>query len=786
MSHKKENPGRETELDDWIIEDLAKSGLTADNFEVEPLISEAELEEQLGVTKTKDISGNWIRILEIGGYWIPYPNVSGYYRLKLRREIQTQEGKVKYLSPKKELGKGNHAYILPEVEKLLKNYSPDKPIFITEGEKKAAKATLEGFPCIGLGGVWNFKDGDNNFLPQLDQYIWHNRTSYITYDSDITQKHNVRHAELRLATELINRRARSYSVRLPNESDGSKNGLDDFLVRYGAQAFRELIKDAIPTWERVIDGDMQTEQIIEEIGKLAYSPTREEFIGKIARVKKIPIDTIRGEVNKHLSKEGNKDEKQSVETFTPEELQKGLELLKLPDILVNMIDLTTRRGYVGEEINKKMLYLSFTSRLMSESISCIIKGESSSGKSSLVHTMIELFPREDILKFSFITPKALVHFPNDISHKILFLQERQGAEAGDYSIRTVLSEKELSILATIKDELSGAFRSEEKRIKADGLVYVETTTKERIHNENQTRLFDLFIDESTEQTARILKAEAEEIDREEIEKELRTWRALQWKLIPCQVIIPFSKALSDTFPVEKIRARRDFKRFLSLIKAHALLHQFQREQDNKNRIIATIEDLKAILPLSEVALLQSLKELSLRQEKVLTVIQEGFKDGSFSLGELRKKLNINARTLRRYLKEFERDGLLDWNGEKGKNSRYSLSNFPVPMSSMSDFAPNLLKSIENFEDKAKCLQTSSMSSRGSNHTRIEDDKDNRGQNNLSQINVNENRELDPKTPFEDMRTKDNSNVYAHIEGCNCEDCINSSADPWDIEGAEPC
>jgi len=38
------------------------------------------------------------------------------------------------------------------VEYLRAN--PDAPVYITEGEKKAAKAWLEGIPCIGISGIW--------------------------------------------------------------------------------------------------------------------------------------------------------------------------------------------------------------------------------------------------------------------------------------------------------------------------------------------------------------------------------------------------------------------------------------------------------------------------------------------------------------------------------------------------------------------------------------------------------------------------------------------------------
>jgi len=226
------------QIPEWIGNDLKKSGLKPEDFAIEPLQSKEELIDRLGFAH---IDGN--SILRIGGYWIPYPNAPDYHRLKLKHPIETDNGKVKYLSPKKEMGFGNHAYILPEVYKIVAAYNPDKPIFFTEGEKKTVKAILEGFPCIGLSGVWCFKDSENDFLPELDNLNLKHRKCYICFDSDITHKIHVRHAELRLAVELMNRGAQVFAVRLPDEENGDKNGFDDYLVRHEKDKFIELLKE---------------------------------------------------------------------------------------------------------------------------------------------------------------------------------------------------------------------------------------------------------------------------------------------------------------------------------------------------------------------------------------------------------------------------------------------------------------------------------------------------------------------------------------------------------------
>src|SRR5262249_5448047 len=79
---------------------------------------------------------------------------TGYCRLKPDRPRKAKEdGKaIRYESPK---GSSNIAYFPPGTLAALKD--PSVPLVITEGEKKAAKADQEGFPCIGLVGVWGWQ-----------------------------------------------------------------------------------------------------------------------------------------------------------------------------------------------------------------------------------------------------------------------------------------------------------------------------------------------------------------------------------------------------------------------------------------------------------------------------------------------------------------------------------------------------------------------------------------------------------------------------------------------------
>lgn len=186
------------------------------------------------------------------GLSIPYPATNGeplFVRVKPDQPFSDKNGKkAKYLTRK---GAGNRLYIPPS---LLSNQvlsDPTSPLLITEGEKKALKATQEGFPCVALAGVWSFvqKTGDEEKskpIPDLKKIHWNNRAVYICYDSDLAEKEGVAWAEWKLAQELKNRKAKIKVIRLPDGPNGQKVGLDDFLIQQGTQALQTLIDEAVP------------------------------------------------------------------------------------------------------------------------------------------------------------------------------------------------------------------------------------------------------------------------------------------------------------------------------------------------------------------------------------------------------------------------------------------------------------------------------------------------------------------------------------------------------------
>jgi putative DNA primase/helicase len=233
------------------LEDLRKSGLSDEQIErcgFHSLQAPASIQAILRWKLYKGDLGDCLAI--------PFMSAegqrNGYCRLKPDRPRKGKEAgnkPVKYESPK---GLGNHAYFPPGTIAALKD--PAIPLLLTEGEKKAAKADQEGFPCIAMVGVYGWqkkrtkdKDGKatgpRELIDMLLSVNWTGRSVYILFDSDAAANENVLSAEWHLAETMTRHGASVKIVRLPQPGQ-DKVGLDDFLVANSADALRELIATA--------------------------------------------------------------------------------------------------------------------------------------------------------------------------------------------------------------------------------------------------------------------------------------------------------------------------------------------------------------------------------------------------------------------------------------------------------------------------------------------------------------------------------------------------------------
>lgn len=134
-------------------------------------------------------------------------------------------------------------YVPPGARQAIEE--PGIRLLITEGEKKALKATQEGFAAVSISGVegWHRKRSVR-LIADLERIEWKGLEVFIVFDSDATEKEGVKSNEELLASVLANHGAVVKVVRLSAGANGEKVGLDDYLVANGPESFAQLLSDA--------------------------------------------------------------------------------------------------------------------------------------------------------------------------------------------------------------------------------------------------------------------------------------------------------------------------------------------------------------------------------------------------------------------------------------------------------------------------------------------------------------------------------------------------------------
>ena len=107
-------------------------------------------------------------------------------------------------------------------------------------------------------------------------------------------------------------------------------------------------------------------------------------------------------------------------------------------------------------------------------------------------------------------PGPLLQGGRRLVNKVLAIEEEGGAESADYSIRNLQSSQTLTIAATRTDPATGKLRTDTYRVKGPVSIMLTTTNPQALHDETRNRFLVVTVDESHEQTARILKAQREE------------------------------------------------------------------------------------------------------------------------------------------------------------------------------------------------------------------------------------------------------------------------------------
>lgn len=387
-----------------------------------------------------------------------------------------------------------------------------------------------------------------------------------------------------------------------------------------------------------------------------------------------------------------KDEKEREEEGPPPLTAKEREELeafaKKKGLTERIEELLGKAGIVGEERTRSFLFLIALSHKLAEPLHALIQGSSGSGKTRLLQQIAACMPEEKLTRLTRVSEKAFYNYPEDhFRNRLLCLEDMDGlGEEATFAFRELQSNGELTSSVSYKDE-NGRIGQAEKRVKGP-VASLACTTNGEIYEDNMSRCFLVAVDEGPEQTRRITEYQdrraAGEVDKEQEERTKAFLQKFVRLLVPYEVRNPYAGRVR--LPEEAHKVRRLNELFQGFIKVVTVLHQYQREQDEKGRLIATKADIRTATELMLSSILLKVDELdgSLREffERLKAYVEEKARehdaepsDVDFTRFEVREATGVaktqQHHTIRR-LVELE---YLFQSGHANRGYRYRIAHW---------------------------------------------------------------------------------------------------------------
>ena len=382
----------------------------------------------------------------------------------------------------------------------------------------------------------------------------------------------------------------------------------------------------------------------EDINSLVQGHTEEILVHLISE---------RTEITTSFSIEDTTEVTQTKSVKTPPSGVGGLDFLKQKDLLNELNKLIEQSGIIGEENSRLLLYIIASSYKTKHPLHAIVQGSSGSGKTHLISKIADLMPIEDVFRFTRITESSLYNWGEfDLVHKVIVIEDLDGLkEEALYPLRELISNQRVSSSTSVKDK-KGNIKSTNKEVKGI-FSSLSATTKGETYEDNMSRSFLIAVDESTEQSKRIIqyqnKKYAGEIDPKQQEKAKHQLQQITRALKEYDVVNQYATQLELPEEVHKIRRLNEM--FQSIIKQITIINQYQRKTTNDGKLITEVFDLEQATEVLFESIILKVDELdgSLRQffERVKKHLKTQEKE--FTQREIRQILNISKAQCSRYI-----------------------------------------------------------------------------------------------------------------------------------------
>ncbi len=376
------------------------------------------------------------------------------------------------------------------------------------------------------------------------------------------------------------------------------------------------------------------------------------------------LEVYRLEERERLASASNQNNRK---LLTPEEIKKARLYLSAPNLMERTKEDIGRSGVIGEDNNRLLEYLIYSSRKRENPLHVISLGSSGNGKTHLQEKVADLIPEEDKLEITTLSENAFYYFgQHQLRNKLILIEDLDGAESVLYPLREIKSKKRITKTVVVKNT-KGETRT--VSLVVEGPVCVAgCTTKESVYEDNANRSFLIYIDESPEQDERIMdyqrKLAAGKIDFLVEEKIKDSFRNMQRALQPVTIRNPYAEQLK--IPTQVMKPRRTNAHYLAFIDVVTFYHQYQREKQvdketGEEFIETTLEDIKEANGLMKEVLLRKSDQLNGATRNYFEELKTYLtvhKKQEFTNREIRQTLRIKGTTLRRYHHQLLDIGLI--------------------------------------------------------------------------------------------------------------------------------
>lgn len=252
-------------------------------------------------------------------------------------------------------------------------------------------------------------------------------------------------------------------------------------------------------------------------------------------------------------------------------------------------------------------------------------------------------------------------------------------EDAQLAVRELQSNEILRTSTSIKDkhgQISGG-----ERVVRGPIASLACTTRGEVYEDNVSRSFLIAVDESREQSLRVIRYQNDRaaglVSRDEQQKVRAFVQNCIRLLKPYEVINPYANKIK--LPEEAHKIRRLNELYQCFVRQITLLNQYQRKQDSGGRLISEKADLQAACDILFESILLKVDELdgSLRQffEKLKGFVQSKGRDYEFNRFELRQALGLSKSQQHYYINRLVELEYLTQYGHANRGYCYRIAHW---------------------------------------------------------------------------------------------------------------